>query len=376
MGDLDNIDIGWRSALMFAVCLPMLVVALMLLLRRTERAANMFFAAFLLIVVISQIPQIIGFSGFYTVWPGLTFAPFSVSLYAGPLLYLHADRLMMNRPLGWRRWLLLPGVLQTIYYTWAFTQLGDYQAKWDYEAAIHRPYIEPVETVLGLALMVFAIVAIFRMVGRYRAFLNNTQSAAADFEPVWLTRLMTAMILAGLLFAALEVVPLLVGGMSYISIYPLQVLLTAVVAWLGLQALAQTTVAFPKMPDAVALVDDQKDSASAEKDWVKEGEQLLAVMQDGDWYLESRLSIKDVAARMATNETYISRALNKGLGKSFNAFINGLRVKHAQALLEQDELSLLDIAAAAGFNSKATFNRVFRDLSGQTPSQYKKSQKP
>jgi AraC-like DNA-binding protein len=376
VGDLNNIDIGWRSALMFAVCLPMVVAAAMLLARRVERRANAFLAAFLLIVVTAQVPQIIGFAGFYAVWPGLTFAPFSVELYAGPLLYLHACSLMVGGPLAWRRWLLLPGMLQTLYYTWAFTALGDYRAKWDYAASVHVPYVEPVETTLGLALLLFAMVAIFRLISRYRRFLGDTQSAAADFEPAWLTRLMAAMVLAGLLFAALKLAPLLIGPVSYASEYPVQVMLTAIVAWLGFQALAQTTVAFPKLAAPGEPAEPAAEKAAAEKDWAKAGAALREAVVDGGWHLEPRLTIRDVASRMATNETYVSRAVNRGLGVTFNGFINGLRVAHALALIREGRQPLLDIAAAAGFNSKATFNRVFRDLAGQTPSQFKKSQKP
>lgn len=373
MGDINNIDIGWRSALMFSVCLPMVVIAVMLFLRQVEQPANRFLAAFLIVAVVSQVPQIIGFAGFYTVWPGLTFAPFNVELYAGPLLYLHADRLMMARPLGWRIWLLLPGVVQTLYYTTAFTQLGDYKAKWAYNGAIHLPYVVPVETVLGLALMVFAIVAIFRMIRRYRDYLNSTQSAAADFEPKWLTRLLIAIILAAIVFSGLELAPLIVDGVSYVAVFPSQVLLTAIIAWLGFQALAQTTVAFPKMPDSLPSPPETPEQV---RDWATEGQALQQALIEGGWHLESRLSIKQVASRMGTNETYLSRAVNRGLGVTFNRFVNELRVEHAKCLITEDSLSLLDVASAAGFNSKATFNRVFRDIAGQTPSQFKKSQNP
>ncbi len=376
MGDLNNIDIGWRSALMFAVCLPLVIVAGMLLARRVEREANAFLAAFLLIAVIAQIPQIIGFAGFYNVWPGLTFAPFNIELYAGPLLYLHAYSLMIGPPLGWRRWLLLPGIVQTSYYTWAFLALGDYRAKWDYSASFHVPYIQPVETAIGLALMVLAMIFMFRMIARYRVFLNDTQSAAVDFQPTWLTRLMVAIVLAAILFAALELTPLLMGPVSYVSGYPLQLLLTMVVTWLGFQALVQTTVAFPKMATRDQAVDEARDKSAETKDWVVEGAALQEAVQDGGWYLESRLSIKDVASRMASNETYVSRAVNKGLGATFNGFINSLRVAHAQSLIRDGQQTLLGIAEASGFNSKATFNRVFRELTGQTPSQYRTSQKP
>lgn len=361
---------------MFSVCLPMVAIASMLFLRRVEQSANRYLAAFLLIVVIAQIPQIIGFAEFYTVWPWLTYAPFNVELYAGPLIYLHSHQLMMARPLGWRRWLLVPGVLQTLYYLWAFTMIGDYKAKWAYDRAVHSPYIAPVETVLGLTLMVLALVAIFRMIRRYRSFLDNTQSAAADFDPVWLSRLMVAMVLAAILFAGLEIAPLILDGISYISEFPAQVLLTAIVAWLGFQALAQTTVAFPKLPQSLDDGLQATDQQVTGKDWAAEAIALEQAVREGGWYLESRLSIKDVAARMATNETYISRTVNKGLGTTFNRFVNQLRVTHAQELLREDRQSLLELAATAGFNSKATFNRVFREIAGQTPSQFKKSQNP
>ena len=373
MGEISNIDIGWRSALMFAVCLPLLVAAAMLFLRPVERSANAFLAAFLLIAAIAQIPQIIGFAGFYTVWPGLTFAPFSVELYAGPLLYLHADRLMRASPPRHGLWLLLPGAIQTSYYLWAFVWFPDYRAKWAYSDSFHVPYVEPVETAIGLGLMAWAIVIVYRMIKRYRFFLGQTQSAARDFNPTWLSRLMIAILLAGLVFVFLEFVPVFIVRLSYVDEFPAQVLLTAIVAWLGFQAIAQTGVKFPKMP-----VQFQEEATNSEKggtkDWIKEGKALRQAVTEHQWFLEPRLTIGDLAGRMHTNESYLSRTLNQGLEMNFNRFINLLRIDHAKEMMLQGNLNLLEISEASGFNSKATFNRVFRDLTGATPSQFKKSQ--
>lgn len=354
----------------------MLAVASMLFMRRVEAAANRWLAAFLFIAALAQAPQIIGFSGFYAVWPGLTFAPFGVELYAGSLLYLHAYCLMVGEPLRWRRFLVVPGILQTLYYTWAFTSLGDYRSKWVYSETVHVPLIEPVETAFGLVLLLLAMIAIFRLTARYRDFLNDTQSAAADFDPVWLHRLMLAMVGAGLLFAALELAPYVFGPISYVGAFPAQILLAAIIAWLGFQALAQTTVAFPKLSNRYQSPGAGDESAVSIRDWDVDGQNMARAVLNGGWYLESRLSIRDVASRLHSNETYVSRAVNKGLGVTFNAFVNGLRVDYAKDLIRKGEQSFLDIAAAAGFNSKATFNRVFRELVGQTPSQFKRSQNP
>ncbi|MEN7343817.1 MAG: AraC family transcriptional regulator [Pseudomonadota bacterium] len=373
MGDLSLIDLSWRSALMFSVCLPMLVVAGMLFTRSVERAANRWLAAFLVLAVMAQIPQIIGFSGFYSVWPGLTYAPFSLELFAGAFFLFHAHSLMNGTPLGWRRWLLVPGLLQLGYYSWAFTMLGDYKAKWAYNDAVHIPYVRTPETIIGLALMIYAIIVVSRMIQRYRRFLEATQSAAADFQPRWLNQLIIAIVLAGALFAGIELAPLILDEVTYIGIFWPQVLLTAVIAWLGFQALAQTTIPFPKFSEGQA---EAATEAVPDKDWNAEGEVLQQAVTDGQWHLEPRLSIVEVAARMATNESYISRAVNKGLGVTFNRFINGLRVAHAQDLLRAAQSSVLDVAIASGFSSKATFNRVFRDITGQTPRQFKTSQNP
>ncbi|MEM7764161.1 MAG: AraC family transcriptional regulator [Pseudomonadota bacterium] len=365
------IDISWRSALTFAVCLPIVIIALMLLARRVERAANRWLAAFLIVAAMAQIPQIIGFAGFYAVWPGLTFAPFSLELFAGPCLYLHAYSLMRAESPVWHKWLLLPGGIQLLYYLWAFLTLGDYKAKWAYNDAVHVPYIMPVETALNIALILFAAVAIYRLVQQYRQFLQQTQSAALDFDPSWLTQLIVAIVAGGGLFSAIELAPYFFEDVSYVDEYPLQIALTIVVAWIGFQALAKTIVTFPKMTSSSSV---HGSNGASDKDWHQESAVLEAAVVDGAWFLESRLSIGEVASRLATNETYVSRAVNKGRGQTFNAFINDLRVTHAKTLLLTAEQPLLQIAAASGFNSKATFNRVFRDSVGMTPTQFKRSQ--
>jgi len=375
MGDPSNIDIGWRSALMLAVCMPLLMAALLLLTRKIERRANFWLALLLLAALVAQGPQIIGFANAYTVWPGLTFAPFDVELYIGPLIYLHAYRLMQDGPLGWRKWIIVPGLIQTTYYVWAFTMLGDYKAKWAYNSAIHSPYIGPVETVLGVAFIIIAIIAVFRLMRRYNHFLTATQSAAIEFRPDWLRYLLVAIIGAGIVFAGLEITPFFIKDVSYVAEFPAQILMTVIIAWAGFEAIARTNADFPKMP-AHGDFDETTEQPSETKDWAQEGEILKARVIEGSWYLEPRLSIADLARRMGSNETYISRALNQGLDQSFNAFINALRVDRAKDLMTSNTLNILEIAHDAGFNSKATFNRVFRDIAGMTPSTFKKSQNP
>ena len=367
--DDAQIIIGWRSALIFAFCLPILISALILMFRRSERRANVFLALALLASVWSMGPQIIGFANAYSVWPGLTFFPFNAELLIPPLIYFHAHALMTKGPLGWRKVLLVPGLLALAYYLIAFLFLGDYQNKWDFSRTVHSPIIQPVIILATLLLSIICLLLTISLIRHYRTFLRETESAARDFDPIWLIRVFGLLGLAGLVWLSLGLISLINPDISYVAAYPFQLIVMMIFAALGFSAIIQINEAYPKITSTQS---DTSSQSSGEKDWKTEAEALRHSVQSKDWYLEPRLSIRDVANRMGTNETYVSRALNQGAGKSFNRFINEMRVDHAKSLIETEASNFLNIAMDSGFNSKATFNRVFRDLSGETPSGFKK----
>ena len=370
IGDPSQITVSWRSALMFSVCLPIVIAAVFLLMRDVERKATIWLSAFLFAAVISVVPQIIGFANFYDVWPGLTFAPFNMELFLGPLLYLHADRLMRGGALGWRKRLLAPGVLQSLYYVWAFLFLGDYKSKWAYNNAVHEPYLVPLESAATIGLMLWALFAIRRLQREYRSFLRQTQSAPYDFEPDWLNRLFWVLTPALILYGGLEFISVFVTPLSYVQAFPVLVAVMIFLAWLSFDALVRLHTPFPKMTE-------QEARATAEpsgKDWAAEGKALQSKLAAEEWFLEPKLSIADVARRMGTNERYVSSALNQGLGHPFSELVNSYRIEKAKEALKKSDDAIIDIALQSGFNSKATFNRVFKDATGVTPSGYRKSQ--
>ena len=369
MGSLEDILINWRSALMFALCFPMLITALMLFSRRVERRANAFLAALLIAVVLVQIPQIIGFSGFYNIWPSLTFLPVETTLYLGPLLYLHAWTLINDKPLNWRWALLIPGAVQTAYYTAAFFALGDYENKWEFTRKIHDPYILPIETLLAVGLVLFVLYKVGRNIKTYEGFLTDTHSAKMEYDPIWLRRLIRSLWIGGVIFIAIEFLELIHGGLSYEAEFPIQMIMTGIIAWLGLEALSRTSRPFPKI--YVQQLKAEIEGKKSERDWATDGQTLKAAIEAGNWHLSPVLSLRDLARRMGSNETYMSRTINLGLDTNFNRLINTMRVEHAKNLLKETDSNILEIALDSGFNSKPTFNRVFRDLSGQTPTQYR-----
>ncbi|MGZ3777069.1 MAG: ABC transporter permease, partial [Mucilaginibacter sp.] len=74
----------------------------------------------------------------------------------------------------------------------------------------------------------------------------------------------------------------------------------------------------------------------------------------------------------------LSRIINIGLEKNFSDFINDFRVREVVRKMQNpayDRITLLGIAYESGFNSKRTFNRVFKETTGKSPVEYKNSLK-
>lgn len=95
-------------------------------------------------------------------------------------------------------------------------------------------------------------------------------------------------------------------------------------------------------------------------------------------YEDAELTLTSLAIKLAVHPHDLSRILNNGLEKNFNDFINEFRVREVVRKMQDpafDRLTLLGIAYESGFNSKRTFNRVFKELTGKTPVEYKNSLK-
>lgn len=92
-------------------------------------------------------------------------------------------------------------------------------------------------------------------------------------------------------------------------------------------------------------------------------------------FLKASLTLKDFAANMQLPERYVSYLINHYHGKNFKEFINHYRVENfiAKARTNEKEVkTLLALALESGFSSKSTFNQVFKNHTGKTPSSFLK----
>jgi AraC-like DNA-binding protein len=92
-------------------------------------------------------------------------------------------------------------------------------------------------------------------------------------------------------------------------------------------------------------------------------------------YLDANISLPELANKLNIPSHHLSRVINEQFGTNFFDFINRYRIDEVKIRIgnpKYENLSLLGIAFDCGFNTKSAFNRVFKKMTGITPSEYRK----
>jgi AraC-like DNA-binding protein len=96
-------------------------------------------------------------------------------------------------------------------------------------------------------------------------------------------------------------------------------------------------------------------------------------MQEQQTYLDNQLTLTRLAEAVGVSTHHLSEVLNQHEGKNFYQFVNEYRIDYIREQLQRDQsVKILDLAMTAGFSSKSTFNAVFKQFTGLTPSQYRR----
>ncbi len=94
-------------------------------------------------------------------------------------------------------------------------------------------------------------------------------------------------------------------------------------------------------------------------------------------YLNPELSLQELADNVEVKRHHLSNVINQKHNKNFYEFINQYRIEEVKALMvdpKNRNYKLISLAYDAGFNSKASFNRIFKQMTNMTPSQFITSQ--
>lgn len=107
---------------------------------------------------------------------------------------------------------------------------------------------------------------------------------------------------------------------------------------------------------------------------IQKGYWLRHQMKVNRFYLDAELSLNSLAKELGIPIHELSRIINTGLRKNFNDFVNEFRIRDVARKMKDpacDRITLLGIAYDCGFNSKTTFNRAFKQITGKSPAEFK-----
>ncbi|MBK9292656.1 MAG: helix-turn-helix transcriptional regulator [Bacteroidetes bacterium] len=213
---------------------------------------------------------------------------------------------------------------------------------------------------------------------RHRATLERYYGNLEGKDPAWLRQMLIAAIVFYALISLLYVADYLFNLMPYGSLQATGYLFAAVYTiYLGWFGFRQGDVFTRNKPEVD--LDSLNESATATPS-PEQGEvaALLRLMETKKPHTDPELTLAQLARMVGQPPQRLSGLLNQQMGMNFFEFVNRWRVDEfkQQALTEEGKkLSLIGIAYNCGFNSKPTFNRVFKSFTGKTPSEWLAEQK-
>jgi AraC-like DNA-binding protein len=426
-------EFGLRSSLLLPFVVPGAAATLWLLLRAWRRGTppDALLALLLAVPTLSATQWMLGYAGWYDSHNGYStfmfYVPWQLNLLLGPGYYLYFRSLTNQefrlRPRAW--WHLLPGLLKVgLYAVAAAYDLGWWHGlrgqPLPYHFGTKGPlvhWLDGLSWLLSypiyvlLPLYSWLVLASYR---RYTRYLDDNFSDAERLRFAGLRQLLVLQVLSWALSLIFELLDVTLGfnydeAWNYFALRGLLLYGLIVVGVQANYAAATTPLRFEPdgatddpseaavvttaaPPEASPLAPLASASPAASLAPPPEAlppaaatspaalppelapwrDQLLRLMADERPWLEPELTLTELAHRLRTNPALLSKVINAGCGQNFNDFVNTYRVQEARRKLADPRFghySLVGVALESGFNSKSTFNRVFKKLLGQAPSE-------
>ncbi len=336
-----------------------------------NRQANRFLAGLMVAIAGWQIDGFFRLSGLYGQNANLYFLPIFYSLAFGPLIYFYV-RSLTNSAFRLKQadlWHFLPVACQAGLYL--FLSFQPYAFRNWFWSNVHEPVTYRIEFDGTLVSLLIYLVLSLRLLQQYRRYVQENFSETSQLTLRWLRILLVLLAIVCVQWGV-ELILRDVYGIFYRYDYSsdLLSLLLIILGTAGLQQGNLTEVQFtgdvivpPAEAPAKAAVDVNPDHI----------DRIRQAMDTDKLYLNPTLTLTELAQHVGLNPKVVSQVINAGIGQSFNDFVNAYRVGEVKQRLRTDDLTrftLLGIALESGFNSKTTFNRIFKQHTGQSPSEF------
>lgn len=295
--------------------------------------------------------------------------PMQFLLALGPLIYFYV--LKITRPEYKLKWKNL------LHFSPLLLELGTLVLEIKESIRIGVPtyatsIFHDLNPVLQLLIFISVITYLYQSYKLIQDFYRRLQPVLMDRSRVefrWLRRLLAATALLWLLWIVYAAIDYF-GYRNQLGIYvyyPFYIFFAVIIIWTAAAAFLKPQAGLMVAPPAVS-------KAAPPAGLREKGIWLKKTLKENRYYEDPELSLTSLAEKLDLSPHELSRTINTVLKKSFNDFINEYRVRDViNKMLDPayDYITLLGIAYEAGFNSQSTFTRIFKQMTGKTPLEYK-----
>ena len=338
--------------------------------KSSNRTANRFLALALLTMILWMMRILAIDIRLETYLPGWDRVPMQFLLALGPLIYFYVLRI--TRPDYKFRWRDLLHFSPLLLEQGALVlEIGE-SAKTG-AATYTTSVFQLLNPVLQLLIFISIITYLHQSHKLIQNFYRRLEPVLMDrslLEFRWLRRLLAATALLWLLWITYAIVDYFgYGNQLGIHIYyPFYIFFAVIIIWTA-------TAAFLKPQAGMIVQSSVASKPFAPTELREKGAWLKKAMDTNLYYQDPKLTLSSLAGQLRIHPHELSRIINLALKKNFNDFINKYRIRDVAAKMQDapyDRMTLVGIAFECGFNSKSTFNRTFRQMTGKSPAEYKK----
>ncbi len=318
-------------------------------------------------------------------FPHLIGTTSSLIFLYGPLLFFYVDNYISNFP-GFRKIYLahlIPFVAYNFYKMPFYLQSGQEKLAHYHSDAAGHTSLEVLFYLMKIVSIPTYVIWILYLLRKHRTNLKYYFSNLDNKDLEWVRYLIWSIAAVGVF--------IILAGIGRMKLTSLvlqntdQYVLAVTSIWvfgLGFYAIRQTAI-FQGVTfqngGPTRKVTDQESLTEYKKNRLKQFEEdnlkvkLEEYIDSEKPFLQSRLTIDDLADNLQLPVHELSLFINESLNQNFHDLINAYRVKEFKSNLKDPankNFTLVGIAMSCGFNSKASMNRIFKKHTGTTPSAY------
>ncbi|HMN18915.1 MAG TPA: helix-turn-helix domain-containing protein [Ignavibacteriaceae bacterium] len=320
-------------------------------------------------------------------YPHLMGLTYTFPIILGPILFFYTKSLINeNIPISFRNYSLhsIPFLFIATFLIYDFYFLSPQEKLIYYEKETQGEtsgFIYIAEFFINFSIPFYSIVSLLLLQNHLKQ-IKQSYSNTKNIDLHWLKIVLICMVFVSFVSVLMG---LLSDYFNFISFEDgdnlMYITLTVIIYFLGYYGIKQKPILSNNNPISqieTSPTQKPKYATSSLKDGEKEKltQRLTKSMENEKPYLYENLTLKELADKLETTPNNLSQIINEVFNKNFYEFINEYRINEVKSLLtdpEYSHYSMLGIAFECGFNSKSTFNSVFKQFTGKTPSEYKKT---